>query len=770
MDGTPRERAPDAREASAGTSADAPTWREIADAVWLAAARSAATPLPPDEPEEPEEPDGSQASERSQEPEGAELSEASGEQGPPQSEPGGEERSEGESVPSSSAASGMPAPLAAGHGPHAPRETGDGDDNGGDGGSSVVPAVPDGSDPDDGAPGVAARGPVLPAGLRRGRRPVAPLRLAKALHRLSRSLPARSRRELDEERTARHGISDNLWIPYLRPAAEKAFDLVLLVDRAPTMGIWADRVTALAVEAVRSGAFRDVRTVGLELPERGRARLRWPGERTGDPTEVLDARGSRVHLLVTDGLAHGWAGPAADELLVRLARSGPTALVHLLPTYLWHRSSAAPYRAELEAGGFGAPNTRIGLPYGHPDAPDTPDDPRRSGASGGPGGPGGPGRGLPEPAAAPAPAAAPVPVPVPVPVLSLKPESFAAWADLVAGEHGVRRTLPFLLAGTLAGGRPTPGLRSPRTAAAGSADATDAADAAVRRFFSLATPTARRLATHLAALPFEFELIEELRGRALPEADAGHVAELLMGGLIDWEGPAGEGSPDFAEGVREALLATGTRTQLARTVNLFADLPSARDRGVRLRAALQDPEGAALPEPTPANQPWVRVELAVLKALAGPYARRAALVPRPRQGGRPRDARQAALEYTGFVPLLRFGALCALQLGVVASAGEQAAAAARSNAAANARSAAEAAAAKDSASGRAPISRASAAGARKGTSAGAGTPLPAPGIPPAGGRGRPARGAGPGRRPGWVARPSQAAAGLRAWAGGGGPA
>ncbi|MFE3939938.1 NB-ARC domain-containing protein, partial [Streptomyces goshikiensis] len=81
-----------------------------------------------------------------------------------------------------------------------------------------------------------------------------------------------------------------------------------------------------------------------------------------------------------------------------------------------------------------------------------------------------------------------------------------------------------------------------------------------------------------------------------------------------------------AEGVREALLATGTRSQLARTVNLFADLPSARDRGVRLRAALQDPEGTALPETTPANAPWVRVELAVLKALAGPYARRAARV------------------------------------------------------------------------------------------------------------------------------------------------
>ncbi|WP_260610303.1 FxSxx-COOH system tetratricopeptide repeat protein, partial [Streptomyces sp. WAC06614] len=450
-----------------------------------------------------------------------------------------------------------------------------------------VPGAPDGD-------GLAV--PVVPVApaTRRVRRP-APLRLAKALHRLSRSLPARHRKELDEERTARYGISDNLWVPYLRPATEKAFDLVLLVDAAPTMRIWQQRVGAIAVEAARSGAFRDVRTVRLELPVTGRARLRWPGEGTGDPAEVIDARGSRVHLLVTDGLAHGWAGPAADDLLVRLARSGPTALVHLLPTYLWHRSSAAPYRAELEAGGFGAPNTRIGHGMGHEDPARellwrADDKPR-----------------------------------VPVPVLSLKPESFTVWAELVAGELGVRRTLPFLLAGTLAEGRPTPGLRPPRHDGPGSGTTTVAqvAQDAVRRFFSLATPTARRLATHLAALPFEFELIEELRDRAVPEAGPGHVAEVLMGGLIDWEGPGVDGRPDFAEGIREALLATGTRSQLARTVSLFADLPSARGRGVRLWAALQDPEHTALPEPTDADQPWLRAELAVLKALSGPYARRA---------------------------------------------------------------------------------------------------------------------------------------------------
>ncbi|MCB5181671.1 FxSxx-COOH system tetratricopeptide repeat protein [Streptomyces antimicrobicus] len=576
MDGTPRERAPDARTGTDGPSGDGPTWREVADAVWLAAARAAAAP-PPDAAQRPPSehgPDAEDTPERDPEPE------------PEQDRGQAHDRATPPGTPDAPPAGG-PDRQPVGGRADAPSWAADGLTR-----AFGVPGTLPGADDDEPAADLEAEDPAgAPAApvTRRVRR-AAPPRLAKALHRLGRSLPARHRKELDEERTARYGIADNLWMPYLRPAAEKAFDLVLLVDTAPTMRIWRDRVAAIAVEAVRSGAFRDVRTVGLELPAGGAARLRWPGERTGDPAEVLDARGSRVHLLVTDGLAHGWAGPVADDLLTRLARSGPTALVHLLPTYLWHRSSAAPYRAELEAGGFGVPNTRIGHGPAYESAAGEPP----WGAEGKP--------------------------VVPVPVLSLKPESFSAWAELVAGELGVRRTLPFLLAGTLAEGRPTPGLQPPAGQGPGSAEA------AVRRFFSLATPTARRLATHLAALPFEFELIEELRDRAVPEAGPGHVAELLMGGLIDWDGPGGDGRPDFAEGIREALLATGTRSQLARTVSLFADLPSARGRGVRLRAALQDPEHAALPEATAANQPWLRVELAVLKALAGPYARRAARV------------------------------------------------------------------------------------------------------------------------------------------------
>jgi tetratricopeptide (TPR) repeat protein len=435
----------------------------------------------------------------------------------------------------------------------------------------------------------SASGRGVPRELAAFRQPVTRLQLARALNLLSRRVPERGRVELDEDRTAEHGLADNLWIPYVRPAQEKALDIALLVDTSPTMRLWKDHATTVAVEATRSGAFRDVRVVGLEMSRKHELRLRWPGGRTGPVGELLDGRGTRVHLLLTDGLSHGWTTPGADHLLNRLARSGPTAVAHLLPTYLWHRTSVHPWRGDLGAGGFAASNDRLERPGR------TADDP--------------------------VPELEPAPEGVPVPVLSLKAESFTAWAEVVTGEQGLGRRLPFLVAGSLAEGKPTRGLHPPKREPG-------AAEAAVRRFLSLASPPARRMAQYAAALPFDFDLIDEIRRRVpeLHQVRLEHMAEVLMGGLIDWNGPDGDGKPDLAPGVREALLATGTRTQVARLINLYASLPGSGAHGEALREALRDPAGAALPSADPSNRWFVRLEVALMSALSGPYAHRAVRV------------------------------------------------------------------------------------------------------------------------------------------------
>ncbi|MEV5609484.1 FxSxx-COOH system tetratricopeptide repeat protein [Streptomyces sp. NPDC052225] len=536
MNGFPRERAPGAADGEPGPSrlsgdepGRTPQWQEFADAVWLAAhwARAARRADPPDLP----------------------ADDAVGDELP--------------------GAGGTDLPLAPLPDPLWP----------GDLPSPALPTLdPEGPETVHlGRPHVPDE-PLKPSGP--GRRWAL---LARALHRLARRVPSSVHVELDEDVTAERGLADELWMPFFRPAEATAFDLVLLADDAPTMRIWDEEITRLAAAAEHSGGFRLVRTVKVSVPRTGMPTVRSGATCTpADPAELLDGGGGRIFLVVTDGLAHGWTAPAADRLLGRLARSGPTALVHLLPPHLRHRSSIYPYPAVLEAGGFGASNVNLGhgAPGEGPDPlrplPETGDDS------------------------------------VPVPVLSLKPGSIAAWADLVTGERGVRRELPVVLAGALTKGAPTPGLRAPRLPRF--------AAAAVRRFFTLATPAARRLATQLAAIPFEFDLVDQLRRRTMPETGPAHLAEIMMGGLLDWDS-GGEGRPEFAEGVREALLATTTRTQLARTVSVVSGLPAAGERGVALRAALQDPVGATLPAPH--ERGWRRSELAVMRALSGPYSERA---------------------------------------------------------------------------------------------------------------------------------------------------
>ncbi|MFE5074781.1 FxSxx-COOH system tetratricopeptide repeat protein [Streptomyces halstedii] len=541
MNGSPRERAPDPTVASGGTATreadgDA-SWQDLGDALWLAAAWRRA----------------------------GHTSSGGTESGPEQT-PGGR--------------SDMPADV-----PAPPVERG---------APETVPAAS--TQPDVDVRDLALRSvetvttgrpdAVVPHGPGPARR-VLPLSLAKALRGLGRRVPSRHGHRLDEPRTAENGLIDGLWIPYVEPAQERAFDLMLLVDDAPTMPVWAATVGRLADEAVHSGAFRNVRTVDIALPEGASPVLRWPGNREADPAELLDGRGARLFLVVTDGLAPGWAERGADELLGRLSAAGPTALVHLLPPYLRHRSSVYPFRARLDAAGFGALNRHLHChpPHGVPEhARALPDSGDGS---------------------------------VAVPVLSLRPGSFRAWVDLVTGERGVRRALPVVLAGAMAKGVSTPGLRAPR------ADGPRAAADAVRRFVSLASPLARQLAVLLAVAPMRFDIIEELRGQAFPESRPDHLAEIMMGGLIDWERD-GEDGPDFADGVREALLATSSRNQLARAVGMLADSRAGRTQGIRLRAALRDPVRAALPDGE-SGPAWLRIELAVLRALGGlPYRRRAA--------------------------------------------------------------------------------------------------------------------------------------------------
>ncbi|MDV5145377.1 FxSxx-COOH system tetratricopeptide repeat protein [Streptomyces sp. SBC-4] len=474
---------------------------------------------------------------------------------------------------------------------------------------SSFPGGPNGGLPTGGAP-VAAyplAGDFQDVYVRAG--PAPDLRDAPGIGRWLRPLrqvvPSASEIELDEETTAERAAEDGLWMPYVRSADERRFDLVLVVDDHVTMSIWEQTVAEFTAVVEQSGAFRDVRVRRLGVRETAageEAVLRGPyaDGPVGDPAELLDRTGRRIVLVLTDALAPLWRSGAGLKALELWATAGPAAIVHLLSQRDWHRTALTPRRARIRGPRSGARNTELSVRF--PEEVYDPFDP-----------PPGTWR-------------------VAVPVLELDADWLGRWAALVAGTEPGWTDASVLLLGAPA----------PAEWDDGDEPSAPSVQERVRRFRSHATPTAFRLATHLAATVLEPRLVRDVRRTLVPEAQPAHVAELFLSGLVEElpsEEPHAAAFPtplDFVDGAREALLSNAMRGDTARVVRSMSDFYGDRFEAARgLRGALLAPEDAPDPPLTEESLPFVRVELAVLRALSGPYLLRAHRISAALEGGSP---------------------------------------------------------------------------------------------------------------------------------------
>ncbi|MEX0170895.1 FxSxx-COOH system tetratricopeptide repeat protein [Streptomyces sp. LMG1-1-1.1] len=421
--------------------------------------------------------------------------------------------------------------------------------------------------------------------------------IARRLRPLKQLSPSAYDIELDEEATAEHAAEDGLWMPYTRPAGERRFDLVLVVDDHATMAIWEQTIAEFTSLVEQLGAFRDVRVRRLgvrDTPDGEEAVLRGPATGHGGaavPAELVDRTGRRIVLVLTDALGPSWKSGVALKALERWSTAGPTAVVHLLNQRDWHRTGLTPWRVRLRSPRAGASNAALSVAF-PPEARDPFDPPPDTWR-------------------------------VAVPVLELEADWLGRWAALVAGEAPGWVDASVLLLG------------APDRSEADGAEPPDAVPAPsvqerIRRFRSHATPTAFRLATHLAAAILEPRLVRDVRRTLVPEAQPVHVAELFLSGLVEEcppDEPAGsvpEAPLDFVDGAREALLSSAMRADTARVVRSVSDFYGDRFEAARgLHGALLAPEQVPDPPLTAESLPFVRVELAVLRALSGPYLLRA---------------------------------------------------------------------------------------------------------------------------------------------------
>ena len=320
-----------------------------------------------------------------------------------------------------------------------------------------------------------------------------PLAIARAIRPLMRKVPSRTETILDEEATARQIAEKNIWIPVLEPAPERWLDLALVIEESSSLPIWQETITEFQTLLERHGAFRDVRTWRLNananeslylLPGQGSATLK---QRPRNPKELIDPSGRRLILLVSDCVSDIWRSGNIHNLLRRWANQNPVSVLQLLPEPYWRRSGlGAGISVQLGAFAPGVPNSQLVIEEIPPWLEVN------------------------------------LATALPLPVVTLEPEPLAQWARLVAGTGGTR--MPGVLF--------DPALMEAMAEEMEQTISSHSASELVQHFRATASPTARRLAGLMAAIPVTLPVVRLIQQTMLPESGQIHLAEVFMSGLL----------------------------------------------------------------------------------------------------------------------------------------------------------------------------------------------------------------------------------------------
>jgi tetratricopeptide (TPR) repeat protein len=394
---------------------------------------------------------------------------------------------------------------------------------------------------------------------------------------------------LDEQATANRAVETGQWWPITRKRKDRWLDLTLVVDANALWTLWQSQITSFITLLERLGAFRKIQVRLLDTDHDTtpvlRGMVNWVPR---DPAEVVDSSGRRILLVLTDGVHEAWRKDLYGPVLAKWGRVMSVSLIHLLPQWVWRRGGLGVHQAQLSTLGEARPNAHWGCQIlddvfqQHPEA----------------------GAGT-----------------VPIPVVEMHPRWMRWWVGLITGSAQPRSASVLLSAD-----EPRPSADDGSSPYSVPLSATDV----VNIFHSVASPSAARLASLLAALPAEPAMINLLRAQFVPEAGSADVAELFISGLLrpdqrERSLPWQTGSWAFATDVRQELLRHVRRSDTTRVVAEAATRLRDRFRVLEhLRDAIVDPNGTPDPHLTGGTtMADVELEGAVMRALSGPYLSRA---------------------------------------------------------------------------------------------------------------------------------------------------
>jgi len=338
-----------------------------------------------------------------------------------------------------------------------------------------------------------------------------------------------------------------------RPDQERGLDVVIVVDETPVAIVWAEAIAELEGTLRRTGAFRSVTRWSLNRAAPttavGEPLMRDSAGMVHRADNIIDPAGRRLVLLLSDGTADHWRQDWIWQVLQRWAQAMPTTMVHLLPESYWGYTAigqpTAGVRSRRPAGANSSVEVRTAWWSGESDA--------QTG--------------------------------VPVPVIGLNPDSIVRWTRaVVIGNTWIDAIWAHLpqASGVTVGSQLS-------------------AEERVRAFHARASAGAQRLARVLAGSPLlSLPLIRVLHQHLVPQPRTEHLAELLVGGLME-RLPDDLGHDNlllrFRPGVAQ-LLFEGTTT--SQEWDVFELLTRYLERnagsGNVVRAFLADPAGVGAVE------------------------------------------------------------------------------------------------------------------------------------------------------------------------------
>jgi hypothetical protein len=404
---------------------------------------------------------------------------------------------------------------------------------------------------------------------------------------------------LDEVATAERIAEEKIPVPVMRPAPERWFDLVLIVDNSPSMGIWQQTVIELQKLLERHGAFRDVQTWGLLMSGNGQICLRSGvgvaarSRRLHSPNELVDPGNQRLFLVVSDCVSSMWQDGTITTALAPWVKTGPLAIVQMLPERLWERTALGLSAAvRFRALSPGVPNQKL---IAEELAVWDDDLILETGLK--------------------------------VPVVTLEPEPLSDWSKMVVGVANA--TSPGFI------------LESPEATELGQPNqpnvqqepAAMSAERIVHRFLNTASSTARKLAGLLAAAPvISLPIVRLLQKTMLEQLRQVHIAEVFLGGILKATSPIdAHTDPDYVQydfidpEVRSLLLDASPLSKSTQVVNEVSSFIAER-AGLSLHefwATLEDPTLAKTEATGQQVQPFARVTAQVLRRLGGDYVQMA---------------------------------------------------------------------------------------------------------------------------------------------------